>query len=389
MKRETHLKSFFVIALVALTGCGSNWRMHEAERVTDNQVSKSNAPDWVKGKLGQYGAEEGYIYFVGRSSTPDMPRSGGVSNGTQAKTPNGRTGFTVMDERDAIQSARTDIQDQILQRLMPRNFGTTGQIVSENNDVGTCVDCGVPIGMVSTGIQARCNEPCYQSTNAAWTNAGQLKCASCSGKVASTQPATFATGGVCSSDCKSSGNCSHASSGTLFSQLVQAYRKADYLPMLNRQMALDLNMFNIGIDSVMPALLAKLQEKETYFEKWQVHEGDDENSRPNAEGYDEWHSYKCWVLSSIPEKEFDSIVDEFRGKYQALYAKALERIEQDRNRRIELENLKIKSEMEWQKTERAWNRADELKALDHARELDKDREPLPGRRFKLTQVKQG
>ena len=386
MKRQTHLKCFTFIAMTALAGCGSNWRMHEAERATDNQISKPNAPEWVKGKVKK---DEELIYFVGRSSTPDMPRRGGLSNRAQAKTPDGRTGFTVMDDRDAIQSARTDVQDQIFQRLMPRNYGTTGQIVSENNDVGTCVDCGVPIGMVSTAIQARCNEPCYRSENAAWTNAGQLKCANCEGKVSSTQPATFATGGVCGSGCKSPGNCSHAASGTLFSQLVQSYKKADYVPMLDHQMALDINMFNIGIDSVMPALLARLQEEETYFEKWQVHEGDDENSRPNAEGYDEWHSYKCWVLSSIPRDEFELIVKEFREKYQALYVKALARIEQDRDRRVKFEDIRIQKELSWQESEREWNREDELNALEHARELDKDRETLPGRRLKLTASKQG
>ena len=148
-------------------------------------------------------------------------------------------------------------------------------------------------------------------------------------------------------------------------------------------------MFNIGIDSVMPALLARLQEEETYFEKWQVHEGDDENSRPNAEGYDEWHSYKCWVLSSIPRDEFELIVKEFREKYQALYVKALARIEQDRDRRVKLEDIKIQTELSWQESEREWNREDEVKALEHARELDKDRETLPGRRLKLTASKQG
>lgn len=61
-------------------------------------------------------------------------------------------------------------------------------------------------------------------------------------------------------------------------------------------LARDLNVMNIGLESVMPALLAQLQEEEIYFEKWHVHEGHDGGNRPFAEGRDEWMSDKCWML---------------------------------------------------------------------------------------------
>lgn len=268
-----------------------------------------------------------------------------------------------MDERDAIQSARTDVQDQILQRLMPRNFGTTGQTVSQNMDVGTCLHCEQSIGMVSTATQARCNEPCYRSPSAAWTNAAQGLCSTCAAKVGSNQPTEFMPG--------TTGSHSPVpTASTLFSQMVADYRRPDYLPMLDGQIARDINVFNLGIDSVMPALMAQLQEEKTYFEKWAVK--------------DAWMSYKCWILCAIPRSEFMKIADEFRSRYESLYQTAIERIDADRDRRIILEDAKIKQELEWQAEERRWNRDDELTALDHMRELDKDREPLPGRRFRVT-----
>lgn len=97
MKLQTHLKNFIFIAMIVLAECGSNWRMHEAERATENQISKPNESDWLKGKVKQ---DSNVINYVGRSSARDMPCSGWLSNGAQAKTSDGRTGLTVMDERD-------------------------------------------------------------------------------------------------------------------------------------------------------------------------------------------------------------------------------------------------------------------------------------------------
>jgi len=99
----------------------------------------------------------------------------------------------------------------------------------------------------------------------------------------------------------------------------------------------DLSYLNVGIDSVMPAMLANVNEEEIYFEKWHVHETGDSMGRAFAEGRDEWQSYKCWILCSIPRSEYDMLVQEFRGQYDATLAESLRRESEDRARRVDWE----------------------------------------------------
>lgn len=379
---ETHMKVKLIISVASLIGCasllscGSNWRIHEEERaIPSARVQTAAAPEWVQGTVPIL---QDRVYFIGRSSTPDMPRQGGLRRGATQTTPDGRTGFTVMDEREAIQSARTDVQDQIMQRLMPRNFGTTAQVLTSNIDVGNCASCGTVIPTVSTPWQRSANEPSYRDPCNASTNSGQVKCAKCLA-VGPTLPGALISSGSCPDPKKF--NYSGSGPGSLVSQLTEQFRTADFVPMMDHQIARDINLLNLGLDSVLPALLAQLQEESVYFEKWAVHEGDDENRRINAEGFDEWQSYKCWVLCSIPRSEFMKIADEFRTRYEELYQLTIERNESDRTRRIVLEDLVITTELKYQAEERKWNRADEELALDHAVTLDKDRERMPGRRF--------
>lgn len=109
-----------------------------------------------------------------------------------------------------------------------------------------------------------------------------------------------------------------------------------------------------------------MTEDELYFERW-----------------DEWNSYKCWMLCSIPAVEFYSIAEDFRGKYEDLYELSLERTQQDRMRRISIEDENRLISIERQNEEREWNRDDEIITRAHTIEIDKDRQALPGRRFTL------
>ncbi len=133
----------------------------------------------------------------------------------------------------------------------------------------------------------------------------------------------------------------------------------------------------------MPALAAYLTEEEVYFEKWHVHEGHDGLGRPFANGRDEWQSYKCWMLCSIPAEEFYEVAQDFRDKYENMYTTALERADDDRDRRIDAETEGRALTITRQDEERAWNREDEIVTRAHTIELDKDRHGLPGRRFTL------
>ena len=362
--------------LVGLAGCGSGWRTHTETAREGVQPTTSAAPEWVRLRPPQM---EGRVYFVGRSHTPDLNRS----QRSGGSTPDARVGYTTMDERDAVQSARSDVHDQIRQRLAPRNMGTSGNVVSMNVDSGTCTDCGATIPLVLTNAQAACNEACYGSTCSTWPSTGQRgACATGACAKSDTQPATFV--GSCGT-CGSSRAVSGRSTGpiTLVDALNASHRTPDYLPMLRGEMARDINVMNIGLDSVMPAMLAQLREEDVYFEKWAVHEGDDSMSRPLATGRDEWESYKCWVLCSMPESEFQQIADQFRMSYQELYKQTLAALATDRSRRVKWEDTVLQTQLQWQAQEREWNRADELVSRDHTISLDKDREPLPGRRFSV------
>jgi hypothetical protein len=375
MLRMTGL--FGLTLVVALgSGCGSSWRMHQERVVADAKPSTATAPDWVRGTTPS--SSDGMIYFVGRSHTPDMHKRAG----SDGSTPDGRVGYTVMDERDAIQSARTDVYDQIRQRLQPRNFGTTGQALTGSVDSGTCIDCGQSVPLVRTGLTS-CNDPCYSSAKNPWQTSSRRSgnCGTCS--AADVQHVQMPGGcGSCDSIVGSAAGGGSAPTSSL-SGVMQAHRQADFLPVPRGEMARDLNLANIGIDSVMPALLARLEEREAYFEKWQVHESDDFFARPLATGADEWESYKCWVLFAIPREEFDAIAKEFRSKYEMLYDQTWTWMCEDRARRVSWEDDILRTQLAWQNEEREWNRADELLEQQHQITLDKDRETMPGRRFRL------
>jgi len=369
-------------SMASMTGCqgGSNWRVHEEQSLV-GQPSTPNAPDWVRGHIPM---GEDRIFFIGRSHTPDRHRMV-TGAGQQGRTPSARVGYTVMDERDAVQSARNDVYDQVRQRLQPRSVGTVGQIATSSVDFGTCSDCGTDVSLVVTPHQAPCNEPCLRSPLTSWPNSAATgKCGSCTSPSGSGQPAEFV--GSCSG-CGESHLFAVGTDGTpyvsVMATLTELNRVPDYLPAPSSGMARDLNVMNIGIESVMPALFANLQEEDIHFERWQVHEGDDHWDRPFAVGRDEWVSYKCWILCSLPRDDYMRISEEFRGRYVELYDLTMSRSEEDRSRRIAYEEEALKLQLQWQQEERAWNREDELLLRDHTITLDKDRHPMPGRRFSV------
>jgi hypothetical protein len=299
---------------------------------------------------------EDRIFFIGRSYTPDYHRDrltdGEWGHDQHRRTPPTRVGYTVMDERDAVQSARNDVYDQIQQRLRPRSFGTTTQLIQSTVDVGTCLDCGddLPTGN-RMGVQSACNEPCVRSRSATWPNsASHDRCGRCTGEAYAR--------GICIEFADNCSTCDkrHAfraqSDPTCDSCPIQV-SVSDYVwnqpqwPHYSTIQGRDLSMVNVGIDSVMPAMNAHVNEEEVYFEKWHVHEGDDPWGRPFAEGRDEWVSYKCWILCSIPRAEYEGIVDDFRQTYQALLANSISRDEADRMRRVEWESRIQSAELEW------------------------------------------
>jgi hypothetical protein len=364
-----------VVALgFACVSCGSKWQAHQDTQVAQATMTSPTAPEWVRRGPGcMEGIDPTRLYFVGRSHIPDLRRNdyGRSNNRVSAE----RIGYTVLDERDAVQSARNDVYDQVRQRLAPRNYGMTAQTVGVSVDVGQCVDCSDEVPMLSTGVEQPCNDMCARD---GFQQCGSGSCGQSVSTGATLQ--AFPTGGASSSASACSGSCGK-SCGTEMSRMVCGFRKPDYLPIDAGQIARDLNLLNIGVDSVMPALLAGMEEEEVYFEKWNVQEGPDAFGRTFAEGDDEWQSYKAWVLFSIPREEFAMIASEFRIRFESLFNQAMEFALADRARRIEWEQVEMELQLQWQKEERAWNREDERAALEHARMVDLDRIHFPGRRF--------
>ncbi len=395
---KTTLTCCVILIAIGCKGRGSNWRMHEPKQMTQMPMSNDDSPDWVKGFVPQ---SLDRIYFVGRSRTPDSPRlargyynvrkNGELFNekaylygyppkeaaflefDRYYRTPAQRTGYTVMDERDAVQSAREDVLDQIRQRLAPRNMGNASNLLVNNVDSGTCLNCGDRVRLHRTNVQI-CNDQCSHAK----VSCNKGRCSKNSKKI----NVVSVDGGDNCGDCHQPvAYCAGCS--TIVHSVTQLNRTPDYIPTNLAPLARDLNIMNINLDSMMPSLAAYLSEEEVYFEKWHVHEGHDSNARPMAEGRDEWQSYKCWMLCSIPAEEFYSIAEQFRERYDDFYATALERAEQDRERRIEWEDANRETILARQETEREWNREDELVTRAHTIEINKDREGLPGRRFTL------
>ncbi|MDP7006559.1 MAG: hypothetical protein QF718_10170 [Phycisphaerales bacterium] len=361
-------KTVSCCALLTLIGCGSNWRTHDSQQLSPRPMFNEHAPEWVQGVVPQ---SDGRIYFVGRSAIPDVHRLN-IENTEGHRTPNQRVGYTVMDEREAVQSARSDIHDQIRQRLTPRNMGDTTNLMVGNIDSGTCVTCGTAVPIIPSTRVIVCNDDCkHMSSHCSGGSRGTL----------SVFPTSSSNGKHCGDCHKEIAHC--AGCGTLVHSLTQSNRTPDYVNSGLSPLARDLNIINVSLSSVMPALAAYLTEEEVYFEKWHVHEGHDGLSRPFANGRDVWQSYKCWMLCSIPAEEFYNVAEDFRTKYEDMYSTAIDRADQDRARRIAAEESGRDLTVARQDEERAWNREDEIVTRQHTIELDKDRHGLPGRRFTL------
>jgi len=376
---KTTLTCCVLLAVIGCKGRGSNWRIHQEKQITTMPMSNDDAPDWVKGSIPQ---SENRIYFVGRSLNPDSPRiplgntylrkNGEWFNehaylygfppqedGEYYRTPSQRTGFTVMDEREAVQSARNDVSDQMRQRLAPKNMGNASSLTVNNIDSGTCTNCGDKLAVYRTNVQV-CNtqcshnqEPCKSVTN------NGVKCGDCHQSVA---------------------DCSTCSSSVHVTEVIlnPNYVSPD-LPSLAR----DITIRNINYDSMMPAIAAYLNEEEVYFEKWHVHEGADSGVRPYAEGRDEWQSYKCWMLCSISTEEFYKIAETFREQYQDLYLASTIRAEEDRERRISDEDNIRQTILTRQDEERDWEKEIQLLKLKYNTDINQSRLGLRVRRFNV------
>jgi hypothetical protein len=305
---------------------------------------------------------EDRVFFIGRSHTPDYHRDylvdGKWGFSQHRRTAPTRVGYTVMDERDAVQSARNDVYDQVRQRLRPRSLGKTTQVMESMVDVGTCVDCGDRLPNVARmPVQQPCNEPCVRTRYSSWPNsASHDRCGGCTDHAVN--------GGICVVFADNCGTCGerHAfqaqadpTCNTCPIQVsVSNYPwNQPFWPEYANIQGRDLSLVNVEVDSVMPALLAHVNEEEVYFEKWHVHEGPDPWGRPLAEGRDEWQSYKCWILCSIPRAEYEMIVTDFRGTYQTLLAESVSRDRDDRQRRVDWESRIQDAELQWRTGESA------------------------------------
>jgi hypothetical protein len=360
--RQTSIRSLIGIATVAsavcgmasMVSCGSNWRMHEAQVVPAAKPAGLEAPDWVQGQLPM---AEDRVFFIGRSHTPDYHREFmRDGNSYPAPKPQHRVGYTVLDERDLVQSARNDVYDQIRQRLSPRSFGTTGQTLTMTVDVGNCMDCGDPLPeLARMPVQQSCNEPCLRHSSTTWPNsASNNRCGSCtSTAVQGGAPVVFADNcGTCGNRHAFQSQATPGCSSCPIEVASSSYPwNQSYWPHYSNLQGRDLSTVNIGVDSVMPAMLAHVMEEELHFEKWNVHEGRDSGGRPFAEGRDEWQSYKCWILCSMPRAEYEIIVNEFRDTYRMMLAEAVSRDSSDRDRRVNWETRVQDTEMRWRSGE--------------------------------------
>ena len=96
-------RTAIVVGAVAIMGLGTlgctNNRSDSRVAIGDVEAVALEAPDWVQGYVPQ---SENTMFFVGRSH---LPLKG--------------SGYTIVDERSLVQSARDDVYDQIRQRLAP------------------------------------------------------------------------------------------------------------------------------------------------------------------------------------------------------------------------------------------------------------------------------
>ncbi len=96
-----------VVGTVAIMGLGTlgctNNKSDSKVAMGDVEAVAAEAPDWVQGYVPQ---SENTMFFVGRSH---LPLKG--------------SGYTIVDERSLVQSARDDVYDQMRQRLAPIVLG--------------------------------------------------------------------------------------------------------------------------------------------------------------------------------------------------------------------------------------------------------------------------
>ena len=96
-------RTAIVVGAVAIMGLGTlgctNNRSDSKVAIGDVEAVAMEAPDWVQGYVPQ---SENIMFFVGRSH---LPLKG--------------SGYTIVDERSLVQSARDDVYDQMRQRLAP------------------------------------------------------------------------------------------------------------------------------------------------------------------------------------------------------------------------------------------------------------------------------
>ena len=327
-----------LLLLLASFGCVKTIRV---ERPGYDPVSMfdEDAPEWVRGQIP---TGDGRLYFVGRSNDPKIFGYQGYARSNPNLAikeernyyPNYFNSYTT--ERDAVSSARDDVYDQIRQRLAPRNVGNASNYVVGNIDSGTCTDCGDSIPVSRTSVIV-CNDgACHSEGHSEGTCESTNTSAKCSG-------------------------CA-----TIVHSVTQLNRTPDHLYSADFVLDRDINILNINVDSMMPSLAAYMTEDELYFE-----------SRAG------WNEFKCWMLCSIPADEFYKIAEDFRDKYEEEYEVAKMRSDEDRIRRIKLENEARIITLQRQEQERVWNREDELVTRSHTIQIDRDRHYLPGRRFKL------
>ena len=331
-----------------LSACGSSWRLHDEMTLQIGAPSDEAAPDWVKGKVPM---DPERIYFVGRSATPDMSRRGDTFN-NDAST---RVGYTMLDERSALQSARNDVYDQMRQRLAPRSAGTLGQLMVVNVDAGTGKLNGSVDGPLRTSISA-CNPTCNEHGFDSQTGA-EVVCAK-----------------SCEDDCKSCGGLRYGLDGR--------WQKED--GDVDDRLDSDLLQMNVAFDTVTAGMAAYLQQEDAYFEKVLVHDADDFMGRPFAQGNDEWSSWKAWVLMSIPKGEWDTMVNNMRSTHQQMLEMGTMMSMEDRKRRLDFEMSQIQLQQKREEEDRKFDFEQQRLLIPYEMEVDRERTTLPGRRFKIT-----
>ena len=128
------------------------------------------------------------------------------------------------------------------------------------------------------------------------------------------------------------------------------------------------------MDNLIPAFMSHIREEEIYFEKWHVEDG--------RNGGHEWQSYKVWILASVSVDDYNAMVESMRSTYAGLMESAAMWATEDRARRMAWEDESRKIMIARAEEDREDDREDEIYVLEHAGTIDKDRETMPGRRFR-------